>query len=147
MPGCCSKDDTTLPQCVNCQGFHSANNQLKCDHFIKKNLPIINKNKPLTNSEKNGTDGDLNNDCSSKNTNNSNLSGKSNNVSYSDLVGKKTQPSKNSGSFASVVKGKNNNDNNNKFNDMLLTFMTNIDKKMKNMEQNVSKLMNAVFQK
>lgn len=31
------------PQCINCAGFHTANNQVQCDYFIKTIQPIIAK--------------------------------------------------------------------------------------------------------
>lgn len=43
--GECPKNNSpnSQPQCVNCSGFHTANNQKQCDYFNKTIQPIINK--------------------------------------------------------------------------------------------------------
>lgn len=44
-PGNCAKPAESEPQCVNCSGFHTANNYQKCDYFKDKIQPVINKRK------------------------------------------------------------------------------------------------------
>lgn len=46
-PGACSLDTNdsngAQPQCVNCNGYHTANDYEKCDYFKEKILPFVNR--------------------------------------------------------------------------------------------------------
>lgn len=54
LPGECPKNNNNeaAPQCVNCHGYHTANNQPKCDYFIKTIQPIVNKRSNTTSNGK-----------------------------------------------------------------------------------------------
>lgn len=44
-PGCCNKAAESEPQCVNCNGYHTANNHHNCEYFKKHIQPVIDKRK------------------------------------------------------------------------------------------------------
>lgn len=59
-PGQCNKSPESEPQCVNCNGYHTANNYQKCDYFKNNIQPVIHKrnknssdNTTITNQPKN----------------------------------------------------------------------------------------------
>lgn len=47
-PGCCSKPIDSEPQCVNCLGFHSADNHHNCDYYKKNIQPILDRRKDVS---------------------------------------------------------------------------------------------------
>lgn len=49
-PGECpaNSNETLNPQCVNCNGFHTANNHAKCDYFKQKVEPFIKRKTTTT---------------------------------------------------------------------------------------------------
>lgn len=54
--GECTLDESAgEPQCVNCNGYHTANNYNKCEYFKTKIQPIINRRNSTTTNQKGGT--------------------------------------------------------------------------------------------
>lgn len=150
LPGCCDKSDNSLPQCVNCNGFHTANNQPNCDYYKKFIIPILNKKNPKTtinSTNINNANNDTTNNVSSNSNNiNGSVNHKNNTqfnsntkVSYADTV-KKSKNSNNN----------NNNENNNfgKMFDILCKMearFTIIENNFNDMSKNVNNLMKKVF--
>lgn len=85
-PGACNKSDDAAPQCINCSGFHTANNINACDYYKNKILPIIEKKKK-NNTNNNNTKS--NNNTARSKVNHANYNKKissSTRISYADTL-------------------------------------------------------------